>query len=81
MNAKVYVITGWRKEKWTNKNPNVNSATLMENLKSDILFTVLYGVVDRVYSNNQSKEMQNCFTQNRTPNIHDLAFKVRPVNS
>ena len=81
MNAKVYVITSWRKEKWTNKNPNVNSATLMENLKSDILFTVLSGVVGRVYSNNQSKEMQNCFSQNRTPNIHDLAFKVRPVNS
>jgi hypothetical protein len=53
----------------------------MESLKSGILFTVLYGVVERVYSNNQSKEMQNCFTQNRTPNIHDLAFKVRPVNS
>jgi hypothetical protein len=81
MNAKVYVITGWRKEKWTNKNPNVNSATLMESLKSDILFTVLYGVVDRVYSNNQSKEMQNCSTQNKTPNIHELAFQVRPVNS
>jgi hypothetical protein len=41
MNVKVYVITGWRKEKWMNRNPNVNSATLMENLKSDILFTVL----------------------------------------
>jgi hypothetical protein len=41
MNVKVYVITGRRKEKWTNKKPNVNSATLMENLKSDILFTVL----------------------------------------
>jgi hypothetical protein len=74
MNANVYVITGWRKEKWTNKNPNVNSATLMESLKSDILFTVLYGVVDRVYSNNQSKEMQNCSMQNKTLNFLNSHF-------
>jgi hypothetical protein len=74
MNANVYIIIGWRKEKWTNKNPNIKSAMLMENLKSDVLFTVLSGVVGRVYSNNQSKEMQNCSMQNKTSNIHGLAI-------
>ncbi len=81
MKAKVYVMTGWRKVKWTNKNPNVNSATLMERLKSDILFTVLYGVVDRAYSNNQSKEMQNCSLQNKTPCTNEIAFQMCTVNS
>ena len=81
MKAHVYVIIGWRKEKWTNKNPNVNSATLRESLKSDILFTVLYVVVDRVYGNNQSKEMQNRCMQNKTPNVDEFAFQVCPMNT
>jgi hypothetical protein len=74
MNAKVYIITGWRKEKWTNRKPNIKRVMLMESLKSDILFTVLSGVVGRVYSNNQSKEMQNCSMQKKTSNIHGLAI-------
>jgi hypothetical protein len=53
----------------------------MESLKSDILFTVLSGVVGRVYSNNQSKEMQNCSTQNKAPSAHEIAGQVRLVNS
>jgi hypothetical protein len=45
MNANVYVITGWRKEEWTNRNPNAKRVMLKESLKSDILFTRVHDII------------------------------------